>query len=1086
MSNLNPDQLNTMLSIITSNNPDNQEIKKATECIKKYTENNINCVEGLLYQMKMNSNGRVKQLASLILYKVFDKFWKDIEIGKQELIKNLLIELYSKEKEFLVLKGIANLMYKICSKILLTSPPDDPLIKLIFSNPEKYSIDQTNLFELNLYILARLVSNGDVYGPKIDSIKNILHRAFYFGLPKMIEKATQCLSKLIISQFKAPYMEFQKYIPVICENLINFSENGLLKIFETFYDYDKDSLYFFQDHYNLLVTSILKVILNQEFSINLKSMLSEFLFLIAKNTSKVYTNNDCELLKSSIEVAFYLLSSLENGEEDIFNDYSLFNIGCRIINCLSVIIPSKKIFPLLLGLIQNKHNSNKECERIACITIIIQMTEGCKTDIKDILPEIIKLIFDKFNNDSSDIVKGQCILSLELFTKYCEPDIYDYYKDILPMIITGIYNPNDKIVEKSLYMIDIFFQNIDNEAEENFNMSLEINKKLFEKLILLLENNKPEWILVQCLDALKTIIGCGKNIEQNLLIRILEDLKQLTLKGISNKNEKYIGSALCCVAQIMTITKKENFIPYENYFVSFALECIKSNIYDLQFGGMYFFGFLAQNKKETLSPIIDMVMKNAFNIMKDDTDIMAKDTKKDEYKFDSDSEFSQEDDLYYFNEDTIEAKTATIKAVGEIAKNLPVEFSKYFSEFQKILEEGQNHVCEDIVIQVIQGYEDMIYFLDKIGMPIMVDEKEITLDSFWINEAFTAYNDIYNNTDSIEVYTQIFESLYMLIKKYEKRLFPQKHIMDIYKNFTNRLLNPKDCYSIKINKEDKEDISDNIELFGSIKNFLIILAEIFEDDFDLYFTETGSYLLKYLKTDVDESQRSLVFGLFAEVFKYSKTSVKLYIKRIFEEIEKNIKCEKISKNNEELLRHISYLIGIFFESNKEASLPFLEKSLNILECIFNKTIKDGKENVLASLARIIKSMGYNKQNFLYFEKSVEKIMKSIPFKYNREENLTILEFFEYLKNIFNLDDFKKYLEPMMLLIKDIVVNENKYKIGNTPEEIEKIQNQNKKVYFFLNGLTQNAKLKEMIKDFISNKLSPEEQKLMEKRLYKNI
>ena len=149
-SNLTNDNINLLLTTITSPQPSNVQIKQSTELLKKYSEN-IQSVEGLLFQIKTNQDFKCRQLSSVILYKCIDKHWLQIDSEKQQLIKKLLIELYSSEKVYLVLKGISNIIYKICKRTLINKEWDD-LLNLIFSSPDKYSNEQADLFELNLYI----------------------------------------------------------------------------------------------------------------------------------------------------------------------------------------------------------------------------------------------------------------------------------------------------------------------------------------------------------------------------------------------------------------------------------------------------------------------------------------------------------------------------------------------------------------------------------------------------------------------------------------------------------------------------------------------------------------------------------------------------------------------------------------------------------------------------------------------------------------------------------------------------------------------------------------------------------------------
>ena len=114
-------------------------------------------------------------------------------------------------------------------------------------------------------------------------------------------------------------------------------------------------------------------------------------------------------------------------------------------------------------------------------------------------------------------------------------------------------------------------------------------------------------------------------------------------------------------------------------------------------------------------------------------------------------------------------------------------------------------------------------------------------------------------------------------------------------------------------------------------------------------------------------------------------SVKFYIDEIYNLIDNNLNEKKNNKKNiEGLFRHISYLIGIFFQSDVENSKKFVDKSLNILNGMFNnkKIKKDGKDNIISALIRIIINMKYNKNNFNFWNDVVDKIFENLPFKCN--------------------------------------------------------------------------------------------------------
>ena len=66
-SNLTNDNINLLLTTITSPQPSNVQIKQSTELLKKYSEN-IQSVEGLLFQIKTNQDFKNQKPTFLVTF----------------------------------------------------------------------------------------------------------------------------------------------------------------------------------------------------------------------------------------------------------------------------------------------------------------------------------------------------------------------------------------------------------------------------------------------------------------------------------------------------------------------------------------------------------------------------------------------------------------------------------------------------------------------------------------------------------------------------------------------------------------------------------------------------------------------------------------------------------------------------------------------------------------------------------------------------------------------------------------------------------------------------------------------------------
>ena len=136
-----------------------------------------------------------------------------------------------------------------------------------------------------------------------------------------------------------------------------------------------------------------------------------------------------------------------------------------------------------------------------------------------------------------------------------------------------------------------------------------------------------------------------------------------------------------------------------------------------------------------------------------------------------------------------------------------------------------------------------------------------------------------------------------------------------------------------------------------------------------------------------------------------------------------------------------------------------------LQNIFEKTKKEGKDNVIAALCRIIMAYNFNKNNFNLFDKSIETIMSNLPLKYDNNENLTVLDFLIYIIEILNLEQYKKYITTIMKVLHCIVIFDTKCE--TKPEHLEKVKQ-------YINKLSQNNEIKNLIEGIIQKDFTPTE------------
>ena len=1070
IKNLSNENILELLQILSTPNPSPERLSLSQNILQKFI-NIPQSINTFLYHLSSNPNPNIRQLSAIMLYKSIEHNLDDFPEEKKDEIKKKILELYSKEKINLVLKSIGIVIFKICKKNLLANKWDY-VLDMVFTSPEKYIQGQEKLFEINLHIIADLVGSVNTLlkdKEKISQIKKILSTAFSQGNNQMKEYATECLGYLI-QNLDSDYLDiFKDLADFLFKDLKSCDEKVISKVYETLCDCRLDILNFFNDIEEPTKITI-ELLSKPDLKNNIKSMMAEFINMIAQYKKKIFTKNDCKYLKQLLILSVEFINSEENEQSDnIIEEDSLclFNIGLAIINLLTRTISSKKTFPFLIEIIKKYINSTRPLERRGAIAIIGEMSEGCAVPMKDNIEDIINLLINTFSNDLNEKVKGQCIIAMDYLSQFCSPEINEYYDKIIPMLLQGIYSKSEDIIEKSLLEINYFFSLIDFEMEDYLNMNSELNIKLLNKIIELIKTTKNGSIQAKALTALGAVVVNGHNLNTDILIPILTSLQIITKTKNTANDQKLIGNTLDCVGNILVVIKKEKFNDeLEQYFNKFAFECIKSPIYDLQLGGLSYFSALAEIKKENFAPMLNDIMVYVEKIIKDKSGIVEKAKDTEELKDpDSDEEDMEGNDEVYWNQDFMEVKSISLKCLAIFAKSCPkIYLDKFYDFTLEQLDFFSTYINENLFFEVGDLYEAMLISLSEIK-----SDKEV--NDFWINEVLTHYESFINETDDEELVGHIFAKMYNIIQHFGKNIFIDKTknelntSLDRIINLTLKLLRTELPCQIKNKDAEEAEYEHEEDIFDSIENICVCLSEKLQDDFHNYFNIIYPELSKYLKPTFDEESRQHAFGIIAEVLRHTKISIKFHCDQLFQDINKNLSGKKKVKDNENLFRHIAYLIGVLFSGDCEASKKYINQGLQNLQYIFEKTKKEGKDNVIAALCRLIMAYQYNKTNFPLFDKSLETIMNNLPLKYDNNENLTVLDFFIYSIEMLDLTQYQKYLNNIMKTLHCIVIFDAKCETKK--EDLDKVKG-------YLTKLNQNETIKNIIENIIMKEFTPAE------------
>ena len=667
-------------------------------------------------------------------------------------------------------------------------------------------------------------------------------------------------------------------------------------------------------------------------------------------------------------------------------------------------------------------------------------------------------MINAFNTDSWTEVKLCAITSLDELSKHINEEIVLYHEKILPMLISGINSDKEEIIEICLIELSYFCQNADLEIEPYID-------QLILKLSNILDSNYSTTVHSETLFALCALINVANDLLNNVLVPILLKCKQIIETKRVESEDELRANALNCVSEIAYVIKLEKFKPYSEYFSFFALESIKSDVYELQGAGFTYFSSYAKIMGEPFSDNFSLFLPICFEKLKDESGLVKKEDKKDEFEMDSDSEddedYKENGDLM-INTAFIDSKCSNIQAVASFFEANPKNFIQYLDEVLIIFESLWNYVEEGVTMELVEAYKSMLKSLHIALSGSKEGELHKLTNEFWI-KIYDKYDTVIKESDSKPTIIKCFESLFDIFEFFGKKIMTQ-NLLNRLVELCNLVLEFKTVAQAKNDDENAEEDFDHDEkILGGIVDIYITLSENLGNDFHPFLTETYSSLIKYTRKDRNEEDRSMIIGLLAEVVRFCKISIKFYVDSwmvmIKENIEKNAK-----KKHEELYRHCVYFIGILFESGPEEMRGYIEECLNLLQAVYENSANVAKDNVLSALVRISISMNINKQSN-FFRIILGTILKNIPLNHDPIENKNIFSYIVFVTDSFELKDFEEYLIYMMNCIKFLIFNEIKCRTDK--DFVLKVKN-------YLEKINTNNIIKQAIDNYVNQHMNDKE------------
>lgn len=924
----------------------------------------------------------------------------------------------------------------------------------IFKDPSVYNSSESHIFEVNLFIISEVLEecNSESLVPYLASIKNIVTIAINNGNNKMKENATRSLGNMIKSFEIIQISDLKQLIPKIFDSIEKFSEESISHIFETICDFSIKSLQFFEDSFETIVKIAYKLLDNEVIQISTKMILVEVVQMISECKKKVFTNNKSNLLTQGIELAFKFTTDIDEfnqylnnaSDEVLENDISLFEIGNRLLGVLSLNIKSSTFYPLIIDYISkfvNNFNTNI-CpnKKRAAIYAIGVICSGCIEKYISNLSEIVNVLVNAFTSEENILIKKAAIVSIDYLIESLEDHMGDFHNLILPMLYNGLtinkstyisnnnHNVNiyDSIVCSCLVELNYFVRTLDFEIEDYI-------EKFLPVLVNIILNHSSLNIKSEALFALSSFISQGdeeliKNIDYIKLIETCENIifynNNSSNKNLNSQYNDLKGYALRCIGELAAKLLRKNVdLTNDNNFLTnllpkyndVAVKYISNNIneYSLIESGFSYLGLISSvvNLDNDLHNLMEIAMK----IISDQSGIFNKNKDGDEFNFDSDSEIEEGNQVnkknMTVNTDFVNAKCAAILAVSLFFEsqasrisllkteiNLDNTFIKYLEILINTYEMLWDNIDDNVNYELINSYKSLTASVFKVNNTLG--------RALWINTVFFKFEEFLKETDDTLLASNIYEAIYIIISTLKKEAFLNREGTSVT-NIIERLLDltvvtlskklPCQLYNTNDEDDDFEDYEE--KLINSASDIYLILAEVYEDGFHTYFSELTDNINKYFGKKRSEFEKALAFAIYAEVFKYCKTSVKFYSSYIFKQIEFCLQDNNVEGNSSELYRNIAFLIGVMYQSDSEniKEVKNIQETFQLINNIYTKGDITAKDNAIAALCKIITSLKIDIFSDI-FKSIFIIIIDKLPLVNDASENDAVLLLWNYLLN----------------------------------------------------------------------------------------
>ncbi|XP_050458039.1 importin-4-like [Cataglyphis hispanica] len=996
-----------LLNLLVS---DNAIIQEATVELKKVLQNPDNIP--ILCQLIVTSvNPEVRQYAALILRRRYTKGknWMKLSEPIRSEIKKIILQALGNESVKFIRTSIAQLAGVIVKHEL----PTNSWPEVIHYIQQLVISENMEIKKLGLHTLSIMTEiTPDAYTSHARSLALLLAQTL-----NSLQNLGEPVAVFVLNTMRH-LIPVVKHDEVIINTYVNmmprviatiqalteaYLEDMAIESFELLDELCENMVAVITPHVKSLVNMCLVIIANESLDYLIKVRAISFIGWLARIKKKALVKH--KLVEPIVNMLFVVMKMTRTDSDNI-DDYvyteienTILTSSTQTLDLLALHLPPEKLLPHLLRHIEPGFQSTDIYTKKASYVAIAVLAEGCAEYIRSNYLEFFLRCICQGITDPSPIVRNAALYALGQFSEHLQPEISQYSSELLPVLFEYLnqiclYIKQEKkephAIGRMFYALEMFCENLHESI-------LPYLPKLMERLLNILNADTSANVKEFTLSAVGAAACASKEHMLPYFETIINILNNYLIAEATVENMCLKVQAVDTLGVIARSIGEKHFAPLAETFLNLGIKLLRSiDDPDVRKSLYGLFAAISTVVKKDMAIVLPELVEYMIRSItssdgilmhfKEEANALAvyddlSETENEEEDIDhTDNEEDDEDVEGYSVENSyMEEKEESVMALREIAEYTEEAFMPYlercFEEIFKLI----NYPQEDIRKASIEALLQFCLNFSKIN----TDEgrkaslKALSMFIPKLSELIRLDEETSVAICGLEAYTKLLKEIKSDV------VFGIGHKEAIVNCIMDVLTGKTACQDEEeVEGADIEAEQDELLVECAGTTLSSLGRVISPEDFALCFQTVLPLLLKRLKMDNSEAQRSFAVGTIAECFPGLKHMTAMFIQQLLSTLLQTgtqDPCGEVRSNS-------FFGIGELVFYGKETVYSHYPQILTTLSCaIAKETDAAARDNVVGAIARLIITNYSN----LPLEQVFPVFVQQLPLKADFQEHKAV-------------------------------------------------------------------------------------------------